>query len=374
MGNHKIITLLLTLVFEQSAVLRHKRKKMKKERLSFSGLKTLIIISMTVIISSCNGQENRTNAQTILLPQSRTSPIEQISQVVRMMFQDSKGNIWFGTENGAFRLTNNALIHIDNIKNEFGKGVTIKDIAEDNDGKIWIGHTDGISCVDGEKVTNYYESDGLISNDVWCVMTDRNNQVWIGTIEGVCKFDGKNFTPFELPEGLKDTTVGVSSTKMIHNIVEDSRGRIWFSTNGGILIKDNNSLTNLSEKDGLHTPFVNEVIETQKGDFLISTSEGLYKYQKGIISEITSSLFEESKGTGSIVEDSNGNIWFNCSRSIYSLKNANLTEYRISEGNYGPLTFQIYEDQQRRLWFVGFGGAFRLENEKFINITKTGPW
>ena len=46
----------------------------------------------------------------------------------------------------------------------------------------------------------------------------------------------------------------------------------------------------------------------------------------------------------------------------------------IEEGNYGPLTFQIYEDQQRRLWFVGFGGAYRYENDRFINITQNGPW
>ena len=347
--------------------------------MSFDGLKTLIIMFLTVLIYSCSGQENRTDTEKRLLVRQNMSQIptsskDQISEVVRMMFQDSKGNIWFGTQEGAFKFSNNLLTKIDSIKSESGKRVTIKDIAEDKDGKIWIGHTDGISSVDGEKVMNYYESDGLISNDVWCITTDRNNQVWIGTIEGICKFDGKNFTHFELPEGIKDTTVGVSSTKMIHNIIEDSEGRIWFSTNGGVYIKDKNSLTNLSEKNGLNTPFVNEVIETQKGDFLISTSEGLYKYQKGIISEITSSLFEKTKGTGSIIEDSNGNIWFNCARSIYSLKNFDLTEYRISEGNYGPLTFQIYEDQQRRLWFVGYGGAFRLENEEFINVTKYGPW
>ena len=351
----------------------------------------LTAIALSLILNSCIGQKSKNEPKQPISSEKKLEESKpdtynneqplfysdinnQISQVVRTIFQDSRGDIWFGGEGGAFRFSNNSLTYIDSIRSNSGKRVTIKDIEEDNDGKIWIGHTDGISSVDGEKVTNYYESDGLISNDVWCIATDRNNQVWIGTIEGICKFDGKNFTPFELPEGIKDTTVGVSSNKMIHIIMEDSGGRIWFSTNGGIYIKDKNSVTSLSEKNGLHTPFVNEVIEIQKGDFLISTSQGLYKYQKGIINEVTSNLFEETKGTGSIIEDSNGNIWFNCSRSIYSLKNADLTEYRISEGNYGPLTFQIYEDQQKRLWFVGYGGAFRLENGEFINVTKNGPW
>lgn len=354
-------------------------------------IKFFTVVVLSLILNSCSGQKSKNEIKESISSEKKLEESKpdtpntenflfysdinnQISQVVRTIFQDSKGIFWFGTQNGAFKFDGNSLIHIDSIKNESGKGVTIKDIAEDKDGKIWFGHEGGISSIDKKVVTNYYESDGLISNDVWCITTDRSNQVWIGTIEGVCKFDGKNFTSFELPEGLKDTTVGISSTKMIHNIMEDSGGRIWFSTNGGIYIKDRTSLTNLSEKDGLHTPFVNEVIETHKGDFLISTSQGLYKYQKGIITEVTGNLFEETKGTGSIIEDSNGNIWFNCSRSIYSLKNTDLTEYRISEGNYGPLTFQIYEDQQKRLWFVGYGGAFRLEKGKFINITKNGPW
>jgi streptogramin lyase len=102
-------------------------------------------------------------------------------------------------------------------------------------------------------------------------------------------------------------------------------------------------------------------------DFFIS--------KENILTNISEKHFEESKGTGSIIVDSKGDIWFNCSRSIYRLSGEKLTEYRIEEGNYGPLTFQIYEDQQKRLWFVGYGGAYRYENDRFINITtQNGPW
>jgi ligand-binding sensor domain-containing protein len=116
------------------------------------------------------------------------------------------------------------LIHIDSIKSESGKRVTIKDITEDKDGTIWFGHTDGISSIDGDLVTNYYESDGLISNDVWNISSDAEGKIWIGTIEGACVFDGKTFSKFELPLGIKDTTVGVSSDKMINKIFQDRKG------------------------------------------------------------------------------------------------------------------------------------------------------
>ena len=298
----------------------------------------------------------------------------QISQVVRMMFQDSKGNIWFGAEGGAFRLSNNSLIYIDSIKSESGKRVTIKDITEDKYGTIWLGHTDGVSSIKGETVTNYYESDGLISNDVWCIETDVNGNVWIGTIEGTCIFDGQKFTNFDLPEGEIDKTVGVSSTKMIHSILEDSKGTIWLSTNAGLFSYTNKELKNISDEVGVPTNFISKIVEDKKGGFWVSTSKGLFHLKENILTNISEKHFEESKGTGSIIMDFKGDIWFNCARSIYRLSGEQLTEYRIEEGNSGPLTFQIYEDQQRRLWFVGYGGAYRLENGKFVNITKEGPW
>lgn len=371
---------------------------MKKLEISFQGVNLIIIIILLVGTSSCSGQKNKADSGDVIKESKITSfdsNLEddesnnrsnlssfqlpsfdnQISDVVRTVFQDSKGNIWFGTQSGAFRHNGKSLIHIDSIKSESGSGVTIKDITEDKDGRIWFGHTGGISVFDGESTTNYYESDGLLSNDVWCISIDKNNHVWIGTIEGVCKYDGSHFTTFEIPEGKIDTTRGVSSTKMIHDIMEDSHGRMWFSTNGGVYIKDNDLLSNISEKDGLKTSFVNQVIEDKNGSFWISTSKGLFHYADKTLKNITEGITENLKGTGSIMQDSNGNIWFNSNlHDIYSFYGGNFAKYRIAEGDYGPAPFQIYEDQQKRLWFVGFGGAYRYENDKFINITQNGPF
>ncbi len=331
-------------------------------------IKTCLIIFLTSWISYCNGQTG--SQKPILVFKSK----EQISQVVRTIFQDSKGNIWFGTQNGAFKQAGNSLIHIDSIKCELRKGVTIKDIVEVKNGKIWLGHSDGISSIDGDIVTNYYEADGLINNDVWCIETDINGNVWIGTKEGVCVFDGQTFTKFDLPEGERDTTVGVSSKKMVHSILQDSKGTMWFSTNAGLFSYSDTILVNVSEKIGIKTHFINEIVEDKKGTFWVSTKIGLYQIKGDTLTDVTEKHFGKSIGTGSIIEDAQGRIWFSCRRNVYCLHGDKLTDYKTGDANNGPLTFQIYEDQQDRLWFVGFGGAYRLENEKFINVTKDGPW
>jgi ligand-binding sensor domain-containing protein len=350
---------------------------MRKKKTPFHRLKLFAGIALCIGMISCNGQANHHDKQDEI-PKKEVIKFpnleNQISGVIPAILQDSKGNIWFGTQNGVFKQTGDSLIHIDSIKDESGRGVTIEDIAEDKDGRIWFAHRDGISCVDGTSVTNYYESDGLISNNTWCIETDVNGNVWVGTIEGACKFDGQRFTQFELPEGKIDTTLAISSTKMVHSILEDSKGTIWFSTNAGLFSYANKKLKRISDDVGIPTNFISKLVEDKKGGFWVSTSKGLFHLKGNILTNISEKYFKEIKGTGSLIVDDKGDVWFNCGRSIYRLSGDKLTEYRIEEGNYGPLTFQIYEDQQKRLWFVGFGGAYRFENERFINVTKSGPW
>ncbi|KKM21350.1 hypothetical protein LCGC14_1636270, partial [marine sediment metagenome] len=345
---------------------------------------------ISLIICSCKGQENKSD----LLPETSVKKLEerksnakineyslfsdfnnQISQVVRTIFQDSKGNLWFGTQNGAFKLDGNSLIHMDSIKSDSGIGVTIKDIAEDKDGKIWFGHESGISSFDDGLVTNYYESDGLINHDVWTIEADKNGKIWIGTADGVCVFNGQEFTKFTLPEGKIDATLGISSTKMVHSIFEDSKGTLWFSSNAGLFSYAKNSLLNVSEKVGIQTNFVNEIFEDRNGELWVSTKDGLYNLKDNKAKNITEGKIEKGKGIGSIAEDKNGNLWFVSNQhSLFQYNRERIIEYKKTEDNKGPVIFQIFKDQANRLWFVGFGGAFRLENGKFINVSKRGPW
>lgn len=357
---------------------------MNIEITSLNKIKLVALLTLSTLVFSCEGQKNINHTNRKLIKKQTVAPHtilesnkikDQISEVVRMMFQDSKGNLWFGTQNGAFKVSNNSLISLDKIRSESGNRVTIKDIKEDKNGKIWIGHTNGLSSVDEEKVTNYYESDGLLSNDVWNIEADSNGNIWIGTIDGLCIFDGQEFTSFELPEGKIDKDLGISSTKMIHCIMEDSNEEIWICTNAGLYKYTENILTNVSEKVGLQTNFVNEIIESKNGEFLVSTKDGLYKMKDDYLISITSEITEVGKGAGSVAEDKDGKIWFVFNQhQLYTYDGEKTTEFKKSEKNKGPVIFQIFQDQKDRLWFVGYGGAYRLKNGKFINITKDGPW
>jgi ligand-binding sensor domain-containing protein len=357
---------------------------MKTKRPSLQSIKIPIILSLTILMSSCYGQENRGDSEGILPKEqavhqhsatAKKPSNTQISQVVRMMFQDSKGKIWFGTQNGAFVLVDNSLVLIDTIDSELERAGTIKDITEDKDGAIWLGYEGGLSMIKGDTIMNYYESDGLISNDVWCIEAASDGSIWIGTIEGVCRFDEQKFTHFDLPEGKMDSTLGISSTRIVHSIMEDSRGTLWFSTNAGLFSYADDELVDFTDKVGMKTNFVNGTFEDKQGALWIATKDGLYLMEENEAQSITADKIEIGKGIGSIAEDKDGKIWFVCNQHyLYTYDGTELSEVQRPEDNRGPVVFQIYKDQEGRLWFVGYGGAYRWESGRFVHVAKEGPW
>lgn len=300
---------------------------------------------------------------------------QPIDQVVRNIFQDSQLNLWFGTESGLFVYNGEELVFISELTDEIGRGVTVKDIVEDKLGRIWVGHSGGLSCIENGRVINYYQSNGLISNDVWTIEADSSGRIWAGTIEGVCSFDGKNFVPFKLPEGEIDTTLGISSTKMVHQIFEDSKGTLWFSTNAGLFSYRDSTLLNVSKMKGIATNFINQIIEGNNDEYWVSTKEDLYLLNKDTLQNITHNKINTGKGIGSVAVDQHGKVWFVVDQhQLYFFEDNELSQFHKSAENKGPVVFQIFNDQQEKLWFVGFGGAFRLENGNFISITDQGPW
>jgi len=151
-----------------------------------------------------------------------------ISRFVRRIFEDSDGNLWFGTNgDGVARYDAESLKYF-SLKEGFG-GLAVRAIVQDESGTIWFGTERGLTKYDGVSFTTFNSEDGLAHDDVWSILIDRDGGLWIGTF-GDVSFDGTMFTAFPLPAAQPDPSRGVSSTRIVHCIMQDSRGRIWFGT------------------------------------------------------------------------------------------------------------------------------------------------
>ena len=100
-------------------------------------------------------------------------------------------------------------------------------IYQDSRGNLWFGTWGGgVNKYDGETFTHFTTKEGLSDNIVWSILEDKSGNLWFGTYGGgVNKYDGETFTHFTTKEGLSDNEVT--------SLLEDKGGNIWVGTYGG---------------------------------------------------------------------------------------------------------------------------------------------
>ncbi len=290
-------------------------------------------------------------------------------------------------------------------------GVAVRGIVEDAAGNIWFGTERGLTKYDLTKsdqtgatfFTNFTEKDGLPHNDIWAVTIDSKGIVWVGTLQGACYFDpfnkawenGKLFTPFELPETEPDFSRGVTSSKIVHSITEDSQGKMWFGTNGGAYIfspstalrTGSDSFWDISEKDGLPSNSVNDILEDRNGNIWLATHhKGVSQYNPATkeFQNFTADGTIEGNEVWSLFEDRKGNIWFPAEGfGVYRYNP--LTDEFTNFGQKKRLGKHChpvhFEDVEGRIWLGGWMGLFRYDaaaggagGERFFRVLDSGPW
>jgi hypothetical protein len=127
---------------------------------------------------------------------------------------------------------------------------------------------------------NFNVKDGLPSSEVYCSFQDSRGFIWFGTDGGVTCFDGYTFKNYTTEDGLVDNTV--------FGITEDHQQRIWFrSLSGKICFLKNDSIYSLGCNDSISGVIKNAIVVSlyvDSGDTIwcgLRSSEGYFKINPG---------------------------------------------------------------------------------------------
>ncbi len=321
-----------------------------------------------------------------LIGTSKTDTLKFTSGV-RAIFQDSKGNYWFGSHNEGVGIYNGKSFEYYTV-NEGLCDNQIRSIEEDQNGKIWFGTAKGVSVYDKGKFTNYPsinknpifdwnktngdlwfnagEEDGINRFDginmnhlifpkpknknadnadnadntygVTDISKDKDGKVWIATYAALFTYDGKMVNTFD------NEKLNLKENELLHirSVLADSKGRIWIGNNGiGVLQMEGNSIINFSEKHNLIHP-----TSTRRGD----------KSKLGTLEHVFA-----------IEEDSEGNIWFgDRDTGAWKYDGKTLTNYSISNKISNPMIWTIYKDNKNNLLFgMADGNIFKFNGKVF---------
>ena len=361
---------------------------MKNNNILIFGVKLLSATILITTISTCSGQiqkesvrENNELLETSIIEVEKyTDPLffieGQLCQHVREIFQDSKGNLWIGTNVYDLMLYNGDSLKYITEKDGFINGGRISGIVEDDKGNIWFGTGFGLIKYDGNLFTTFNESNGLLNSEIWSLIIDSKGVFWMGHTEGLSRYDGNHFENISVPQAtVKDPETKYSPNR-ITAIVEDSKGDLWLGTDGyGICKYDGKSFISYTSENGLAHNTIHSLMMDSKDNLWIGTYwNGLSKFDGEIFGNFETNEEFINQGIHAFFEDDNGDIWIGIKNNGVSKYNGDKFTHYSKESFSNGSILSIYKDKESRFWFGGWGGLFRYDNNSFSSVTKVGPW
>jgi signal transduction histidine kinase/ligand-binding sensor domain-containing protein len=329
--------------------------------------------------------------------------------IINAIFEDSKGNLWFGSKNegGLSIYQNGKFQHLTKKDGLSSNGFT--GFFEDGEGGVWAATFDGgLMRFSSRIVRSFAEKDGLSGKGVYPLFEDRAGTIWVGDWgpPGLRKYENSRFQTltgatlftsiFEDREGVlwigSYNQIGkiengkysiVYSLPQIATsaIVEDSAGNLWFGSGDGLrrmkaeknnqpapinLIPDPPELfDHFTTKNGLPADDIKILHFDRNGTLWIGTTGGLAKFDGEKITAFTEKDGLSGNHIRSIYEDADGILWFGTyDNGLTRLKDGKFTTIRVKDGLFDQGVFQILEDDFGRFWISSNRGIYRVSREQ----------
>jgi len=240
------------------------------------------------------------------------------------IFQDSRGFIWVGTEDGLNKYNGYEFeVYKPEINNPFSISMAkINCMEEDDDGDLWIGTKGGGLNKFNRALNNFQrfradekDSASIPGDHITCITKMSDGNIWIGTDKGLAILDrktGRSSCPV-----LQENKPLILTDHAITALHADKHGVIWVGTENGLnRIDTAHGLVMYYRHDpgdpmSLPCEYITSLYSDRNGNVWVGTQKGLVKktsgteFFTGIKAGSASSVYE----IRDLLEDEQGNIW-----------------------------------------------------------------
>ena len=307
---------------------------------------------------------------------------------VETIYQDSKGYIWIGTNDGLDRYNGYEFKHYKHDKYDKNSIANnyIVDIIEDKNGYIWVSTIGGLSRInpDKDEIKNYYskEDRGNLSNsNLWQLLCTKDNRLIASTIDGLNVYDKNKdkFTRILYKEG-------ELPSQYIYSLEEDINGHIWVGTDNGLVELDKDLNIVKSYHDTIGDSDVYNVYDDSKGNIWVCTLDnGLFKINlddKSVenYKNNNSKISIPSNNVRDIISDSEGKLWiatdkglctFDYEREEFITYNKKLYQ---SNSLIDDEIFCLLKDSSGLIWIGTYSGISRFNPNSSFTHFKSDPY
>ena len=310
---------------------------------------------------------------------------------IRFSFQDSRGYMWFGTNNGLYKYNGYEFkIYNNELGNKYSLiGNRITSISEDSSGKVWIGTNKGLCTYNRDSdsfVRDLYNSEissyFTFHNFINTIFIDALDNIWLGTPEGLYNLK-KSSKGFKLSVFKKGNQVDGLASNYISCITQYKEGlligtpkglnKLEFSDDDQVKITriKNNVIGSVNIKSLFVDSDLSIWVGTLNGLHKIETSiENTFNVYTNYLAEIENSFANNSINTIHQVDSST--IWIGTLNSgIFELnKDENVVKiYKQNPRNIYNLKSNdinnIFKDDFGVVWVsTNRGGVSKLNLNK----------
>jgi diguanylate cyclase (GGDEF)-like protein len=273
-------------------------------------------------------------------------------------------------------------LHFERFSAEQGFAVgSVEVIFQDSRGYMWFGGPDGLTQYDGYNFITYRNKPNdqlsLSSNSVWDVFEDHQGVLWITTDGGLNRFDRNkgNFTHFKYD---KNNPQGICAD-VTRNMIEDPQGNLWIATYSGLARFDAQRQSfscysrNSNDKNALQTNEISRLFMDRSGKLWLGTEAGKLYWMDLNTQEIQLfSSYPTNPAIVSIFQDRDGLLWVGTEGNGLTRINTTSREmkhfaYTLNNPNgiSHPTIKDIAEDERGNLWLATESGLDLLNRQTF---------
>ncbi len=296
---------------------------------------------------------------------------------VRSVYQDAKGTIWIGTDEGLFQVAGERFVRLDDSGNI--PVIAVHAIHEDRGGHLWVGGSK-LLRLEGSVATEYFLEGEASQNRVKCIQETADGTVWVGTVSGLQKLDSGT------PSSRFKQVRAVSGT--VRFLRETSDGRLWIGTIGhGLTIYSDHEFTQITAPRRLPSNTVLNVFEDAERNIWVGTQAGMLRLSKTPVRTVTLPDASDSDAE-TVYQDRDGGIWIaaanlfrfqNVEDSPSHYQNGDSSHPRFPNGEATPYHFpglsdvrirNVFRDREGTLWIGTEGrGVYRQIGVRFVHYT-----
>jgi ligand-binding sensor domain-containing protein/signal transduction histidine kinase len=303
-------------------------------------------------------------------------------------------------------------------------------IVSDSRGLLWFSTRDGLARFDGSRFVTYGIDNGLPVPQVSFLLESRRGVYWVATNGGgVCRMEGaavtlttaaqQTSTPKQSTTLFQCVSLGTDGADLVNVLHEDTSGRIWIGTDGGLFrldvptaVRPQPVSINLGTAWGDMRPVgvgVSALMSGDVGEMWVGTGRGLIRllpdgrpllypvpsaaeqpvrdiargvdghlwvaYPRGLLRIPANAnpdmshwivVGEGEIGESALVVSADGHAWVGTDRGVLEFDGRRFRRYHAAHGLPERLVSELAEDRDRNLWIASLAGVMKLSRDGFV--------